>query len=123
MTQLNEATATLNQASSAVLNVAGINTSLRILDAPRLPFGPSKGKKKLLESILAGAFAGMLLSILAIVVMTKVGTAPSTPAGGAREKAGSGTSTNGYHPEPAVNGEALAQTRREHAPSEESWLE
>ena len=41
-----------------------------MVDAPGPAISAALGKKKLLELILAGAFAGLLVSILAVVLLT-----------------------------------------------------
>jgi len=71
--QLSGVTDALNQATTAVLNGAAVGTTLRVVDAPKLPTGPSTGKKRLAKALLAGLFAGALMSILGIVGLTKAG--------------------------------------------------
>jgi uncharacterized protein involved in exopolysaccharide biosynthesis len=71
--QLATATQTFTQASTAVLNGSSFANTLRVVDPPRLPIGPSAGKKHMVMSLAAGLFAGALLSILGIVVLTKTG--------------------------------------------------
>jgi uncharacterized protein involved in exopolysaccharide biosynthesis len=79
VTQLANATQTFNQASTAVLNGASFANTLRVVDPPRLPIGPSTGKKHMLMSLVAGLFAGALISILGIVILTKTAQ-PQVPA-------------------------------------------
>lgn len=89
--QLSAATQSLNQASNDLVN-NGSSPAIRTIDPPNLPVGPTSGKKKVLESMIAGAFAGALLSILLIVVLTKT----RQPEG--VEPAVEPPSTNGHHP-------------------------
>ena len=125
--QLSAASDTLGQASGAVLNGSGIATSLKVLDAPRLPLGPSTGKKKVVESTLAGAFGGLVVSILAVVLMTKVGQSsgqprPPRPAE-EREPADEGPpTTNGDHT-PADGEAARREQRRQAAQSDDFGFE
>ena len=76
--ELATATESLNRETTAVLNGSSGRATLRIVDAPQLPIGPSAGRKKLAMTILAGLFVGTLLSILGIVALTKV-TRPRVP--------------------------------------------
>jgi uncharacterized protein involved in exopolysaccharide biosynthesis len=73
VTQLGNATEVLNQATTAVLNGASVQTTLRVIDAPKLPTGPSTGKKRLLLAMMAGLFGGGLISILGILALAKAG--------------------------------------------------
>jgi uncharacterized protein involved in exopolysaccharide biosynthesis len=77
ITQVSNATQTMNQASASVLNGAALETTLRVVDPPRLPIGPSAGKKRILKSLFAGLFAGLLLSAIGVVVRTKTSQTPA----------------------------------------------
>jgi hypothetical protein len=93
VSQLSAATQALNQATNDLLNSGGSGVSIETLDAPNLPVGATTGKKKVLESTVAGAFAGALLSVLLIVILTKT-RLPETRV----EPAAEPPSTNGHHP-------------------------
>jgi uncharacterized protein involved in exopolysaccharide biosynthesis len=95
--QLGTASQSMNQASAAVLNGSGLATSLRVLDPPRYPTGPTAGKKKLLKTLVIGLIAGALLSFLAVVLATKLIRPPrENEAEGPHE-----ASMNGAEPRPA----------------------
>jgi uncharacterized protein involved in exopolysaccharide biosynthesis len=64
---------TMNEATLAVANGASGQTVLRLVDAPQLPPGPSTGKKKIAETVIAGLFAGLLISILGIIALARTG--------------------------------------------------
>jgi hypothetical protein len=93
--QVSGATQSLTQASDSVSN-GSVQATLRVLDAPQVPLGPSTGKKKSIESVLAGAFVGLLFSIIGIVVLTKTGQAPA--AAGIVEARPTSSNGNGAHP-------------------------
>ena len=72
-------TATTREANQAALNLTAAKTdtsSFRVLDAPTLPAGPVSGKKKGLLAVVGGAFAGALLSLLALLAF---GGGPADP--------------------------------------------
>jgi len=73
VTQLGNATEVLNQATTAVLNGPSVQTTLRVVDPPQLPTGPSTGKKRLVKAMMAGLFGGGLISILGILALAKAG--------------------------------------------------
>jgi hypothetical protein len=77
--QVAATTEALNQASTALVNGASFETTLRVVDPPRQPIGPSTGKKHLLKLLIAGLFAGSLISIFGIVLLTKA-QQPGHPA-------------------------------------------
>jgi hypothetical protein len=89
--QLSAATQAVAQASNDLVN-SGSGPTISIQDAPNLPVGATTGKKKVLESTIAGAFAGALLSVLLIVVLTKT-RRPDTTV----EPAAEPPTTNGFH--------------------------
>lgn len=66
-TDLAQASQTLGQATGT--QDAG-GWTIGVVDPPGSPVAATLGKKKLLELILAGAFAGMLVSFLAVVLLT-----------------------------------------------------
>jgi uncharacterized protein involved in exopolysaccharide biosynthesis len=73
--ELASATAKRNQAASEGTGAATASTAFHLLDAPRLPAGPVSGKKKLIMALFGGAFAGALISLLALIALT-----PSKPS-------------------------------------------
>ncbi len=56
--------------------------SLRILDAPSTPVGPTSGTTKRMATVLYGLVAGLIVTILAVVVLTLVGESTRRPARG-----------------------------------------
>jgi uncharacterized protein involved in exopolysaccharide biosynthesis len=66
-TQLGQANTALAQATSPASSVPW---TIQVVDQPGPAISAALGKKKLLELILAGAFAGLLVSILAVVALT-----------------------------------------------------
>ena len=66
-TQLGQANTALAQATSPASSVPW---TIQVVDSPGPAISAALGKKKLLELILAGAFAGLLASILAVVALT-----------------------------------------------------
>jgi hypothetical protein len=68
-TQLNEANASLSQATGAA-QAGSDGSAVHVLDAPTMPLGPTSGMKRRLMAILGGLFAGLVISFLAVVVLT-----------------------------------------------------
>ena len=66
-TQVGQANTALAQATSPASRVPW---TIQVVDQPGPAISAALGKKKLLELILAGAFAGLLVSILAVVLLT-----------------------------------------------------
>jgi hypothetical protein len=48
-------------------------TSLRVIDRPKLPTGPTTGRQAVVVGVLAGLFVGMLVSALGILALTTAG--------------------------------------------------
>ena len=71
VTQLANATENVNQASLSVSSGAASQTTLRIVDAPLTPIGPTAGKARLVKALAAGLFAGVIVSILGIIALTR----------------------------------------------------
>jgi uncharacterized protein involved in exopolysaccharide biosynthesis len=67
--QLNEANASLSQAAGAA-QAGSDGSAVHVLDAPTVPVGPTSGMKRRVMAILGGLFAGLVISFLAVVVMT-----------------------------------------------------
>jgi hypothetical protein len=107
--QLANATSAMTQASDAVVSNGGLQTTLKVYDPPRLPIGPTAGKKRLIELVFAGAFVGLLISILGTVVVTK--TRPPLPdePGPASLNGHAAVSTNGDVPHVEQGERAPAQ--------------
>ena len=85
-TQLTQATANLRNAQTATTNSEGTISTL--IDPATLPTAPTSGKKKEVEGVVGGVFAGMVISLLAIVLMTPGGLGQwQTPESGAWEPA------------------------------------
>jgi len=68
-TQLSDATSKWNQGNVDLAHVEDAN-SYRVIDAPRAPAGPVGGKKRALLAVLAGLFAGALVSLLGVIAVT-----------------------------------------------------
>ena len=66
-TQVGQANTALAQVTSPA---SRIPWTIQVVDQPGPAISAALGKKKLLELILAGAFAGLLVSILAVVALT-----------------------------------------------------
>ncbi len=64
----------MNTASAAVSGGTGLPATVSTFDKPRLPIGPTTGKKRVVELAIAGAFVGALLSFLGIVFLSRPGT-------------------------------------------------
>ena len=65
--------AVTNDLNQAKLNRAvpiATNSSLRVIDAPRVPDGPVSGRKMVVLAVVAGLFAGALVSILGVLGLT-----------------------------------------------------
>jgi hypothetical protein len=71
VTQLANATENVNQASLSVSSGAASQTTLRVVDAPLVPVGPTTGKARLVKALAAGLFAGVIISILGIVALAR----------------------------------------------------
>ena len=61
----------MNTASAAVSGGTGLPTTVSIFDEPRLPIGPTTGKKRVVELAIVGAFVGALLSFLGIMFLSR----------------------------------------------------
>ncbi len=68
-TQLNEANASLSQAAGAA-QAGSDGSAVHVLDSPTVPVGPTSGMKRRVMAILGGLFAGLVISFLAVVVLT-----------------------------------------------------
>jgi uncharacterized protein involved in exopolysaccharide biosynthesis len=71
VTALSNATDTMSQATQAVANGESSQTVLRVIDPPQLPTGPTAGKKKLVETCVAGLFAGAAVSGIGVVMLAR----------------------------------------------------
>jgi hypothetical protein len=67
---LSGATRALRDASTALFQGGTFATTLRVLDEPRLPLGPTQGKRRLALSFIAGLFGGAIFSVIGVVVLT-----------------------------------------------------
>jgi uncharacterized protein involved in exopolysaccharide biosynthesis len=79
--QVNTATSAMNQAFAAVASGSGLQSSLRVYDPPKLPIGTTTGKKRAVETAIAGGFVGALLSFLAIMYLSRPGRSEASPGG------------------------------------------
>jgi uncharacterized protein involved in exopolysaccharide biosynthesis len=68
-TRLAEATTRLNDAPSS-LTAPPSASSFRVIDPPKMPLGATSGHKKTVFALVAGLFAGALVSLLALVALT-----------------------------------------------------
>lgn len=65
--QLSQATAALNADNTANAGAG----SAQIIDEPSFPAGPTSGKKKEIEGVLGGMIAGLLISLLGTIALTR----------------------------------------------------
>lgn len=63
----------LNQLSTSTTSAAAVETTLRVIDAPEAPTAPNSGPKRSLLALIAGLFAGALVSALAVVALARTG--------------------------------------------------
>jgi len=75
--QLVNATANYDQTFDATQ--LETTATLRIIDAPQPPTGPSGGKKKTALAIVAGLFAGAVVSVVGLALLTGKATASARP--------------------------------------------
>jgi uncharacterized protein involved in exopolysaccharide biosynthesis len=68
--ELAKATAKLNQVASDMRQSSSGKAGLHVIDAPRVPDGPMSGKKLLVLALVGGLFAGSLISLLGLIVLT-----------------------------------------------------
>jgi uncharacterized protein involved in exopolysaccharide biosynthesis len=73
-------TTTLNQSQLAPTTLSpqgtpSASTGFSVIDPPKIPTGPVSGKKKLVMAVVGGLFAGGILSLLGLIMLT-----PSRPA-------------------------------------------
>ena len=68
---LQNASDSMDQATQTVAQGGGGRTTLRVIDAPQLPVGPTAGKKKAVVTVAGGGFAGAVVSILGIVALAR----------------------------------------------------
>lgn len=65
----------LAQANSALTAAKSANTgsdgTATVIDAPNLPTSPTAGKKKEIEGVLGGLIAGLLISLLGTIALTR----------------------------------------------------
>lgn len=68
--QLSQAQGNLSQAKAALKGAAAANV-VRVLDPASYPVGPTTGKKKEVEGILAGLVGGLVVSLLGTIALTR----------------------------------------------------
>lgn len=68
--QLTQANASLSAAASG-LKAGSDGSAIQVIDPATVPTGPSSGKKKQVEGVLGGLLAGMLISFLGTVALTR----------------------------------------------------
>lgn len=73
--QLTQANANLSAAASAVKDGATV-TQTHVIDSADFPTGPTSGKKKVVEGIVGGLLAGVLISFLGTIALTRKETDP-----------------------------------------------
>ena len=71
--RLDDATETFGEASAAALDPAAFQRTLRVIDAPSVPTAPTTGIRRLAMATVAGLFAGIVVSILGVIIVAKVG--------------------------------------------------
>ena len=67
--QLNDANSNLSEATGAA-QAGSTGSAVHVIDAPTVPLGPTSGMKRRVMAIFGGLFAGLLISFLAVVVLT-----------------------------------------------------
>jgi uncharacterized protein involved in exopolysaccharide biosynthesis len=92
-TQLNQANASLSQATGAA-QAGSDGSAVHVLDPPTAPLGPTSGMKRRVMAILGGLFAGLVISFLAVVVLTPTRRDPWEDE---PQAAAGGHPTNGVH--------------------------
>lgn len=75
-TQLTQASSALRQAQNATGSGGAI---VRVIDPPSVPTAATSGKKAEAEGILGGLFGGVVISLLAVILMTKNNTRTARP--------------------------------------------
>lgn len=93
--RLNDANANLSQAAGAA-EAGSDGSAVHLLDAPTAPLGPTSGMKRRVTAIVGGLFAGLVISCLAVVVLTPTRRDPWEDEPAASDRV----------PRPAVNGGA-----------------
>jgi hypothetical protein len=67
--QLNDANSNLSEATGAA-QAGSTGSAVHVIDAPTVPLGPTSGMKRRVMAIVGGLFAGLVISFLAVVVLT-----------------------------------------------------
>lgn len=108
---LSQAQGQLSQAKAAVKGGAAATaaTVVRTIDAPSLPMGPTTGKKKQVEGILAGLLGGLVVAFLGTIALTRRESDPwedelAEAAGGTPSPSGIPTSAHAPNPQPELVG-------------------
>ena len=78
--RLRDANQAFRQASGSLASGAA-QRSLRVIDAPNLPTAPSAGMKRAAFGLAGGLFAGIVVSLLGIVLVARTTSAGRPPAG------------------------------------------
>jgi uncharacterized protein involved in exopolysaccharide biosynthesis len=74
-----DATGQLNQAKIGIATLPSSTRKILVLDAPRVPPAPIAGPKKSVLAAIAGLFAGLIISLLAIIGITGAELRTSAP--------------------------------------------
>ena len=70
VTQLVAATQQYNQAATSLSSLPSGTVKPVVIDPPRVPTAPIKGPKNIVLAAVAGLFAGFLISLLAVILIT-----------------------------------------------------
>ena len=76
---LQAATNVMNTAAAAASGGTGLPAIVHVIAKPTYPVGPTTGKKRVVELGFVGAFVGALISFLAIMYLSREGSAGSGP--------------------------------------------
>ena len=104
------ATESIGEASRA-LSPANFQTTLRVVDPPEVPTGPTAGPKRVVLGLGAGFFAGALVSILGIVALTKTRWPARADEADVREEPPAANGGTAAPDESAVLADARAKRR------------
>lgn len=69
----------VNTAAAAASGGTGLPALVHVIAEPTFPVGPTTGKKRVVELGFVGAFVGALISLLAIMYLSREGSAGSGP--------------------------------------------
>jgi uncharacterized protein involved in exopolysaccharide biosynthesis len=110
LTQLHSASEVFNEQSDALLSAGSGQPTVVVLDKPKPPTAPTAGKKHIVMGLFAGLFAGILISALGVVLVTKARPEPAPDtAGTVVSHAEAAPTENGSIPEGVGDRRALLE--------------